>query len=140
MTRRGYLGLIVISVLLEVCVCSLEHSDLPPVAVDEDQLCHRVDYEVDFKHDLHLNFFLKPQKANIGDCRGHCSEVVSINSSNSNYYLLRSLLKDPSTPCCVPVEYEDLQVLIKTYSRKDQKFVTNIRTLQDAKVTKCACV
>ena len=119
--------------ILGLTVCSNEDSLNAVTGPEENLGCHLVDHEVDFK-DLGLNFIIKPRKVNIGDCQGHCS----FRSSNNTHYYFKSLLSDQPTPCCVPVEFEPLSVIISTSYEKKIGIV--VEKLSDAIISKCGCL
>ena len=100
--------------------------------------CHLVHHEVNFK-ELGLPFVIKPKRINIGDCQGYCSETYSRLNMTSNT-MIRSLLPDPPTPCCVPVEFRPVQVLLSLYNNTAKRFSIKVDRLNDAVVSKCGCL
>ena len=102
--------------------------------------CHRVQRMVDFRRDLNFTFILAPNEVDIGDCKGHCTINGNPWSESQSYYNILSLLQNqPPLSCCVPIEFQPVQVVISLYSEVTNKFSTRTDKLDDAVVTRCGC-
>lgn len=105
------------------------------------EACHLEKLVVDFE-DLNLHFISKPRTVNIGQCVGYCPDISG--SYTNTYYRIMELLHsrhshNTKQPCCVPIEYSSLQVLLWRFDPKLRQYQAHIDTLENAQVTKCGC-
>nr|XP_055074498.1 muellerian-inhibiting factor [Misgurnus anguillicaudatus] len=81
-------------------------------------------------------YFLEPSTAKINNCEGSCTFPIS-TSSNNHVILLISHIQDghpvERSPCCVPVEYDDLCV----FQLESQGTVLSCKT--NVVATRCEC-
>lgn len=81
-------------------------------------------------------YFVEPSVAKINNCEGSCSFPLSTNTNN-HVVLLNSHIEDGHpvnrSPCCVPLEYDDLLVI----ELEDKASATTFKT--NVVATKCEC-
>lgn len=81
-------------------------------------------------------YFIQPTTAKINNCEGTCTFPIS-TSSNSHVILLISHIQNGNTvdrsPCCVPVEYDDLWVI------QLESQGTNLSCKTNMVATRCEC-
>lgn len=106
---------------------------------DEDYfgLCHRVSRVVNFHEDLGFNFIIKPLEFDLGECVGYCSALPGAGSSA--YLRLRTYLDHGYYQCCVPTEFESLDVALSIYSPELRRHVTSLDRFEDVAVKSCGC-
>lgn len=100
--------------------------------------CQRVSRVVNFKEDLGWNHFARPITADVGDCVGFCPSFLRSSEFNS-YIILRQHLNDPHQGCCVPTEFQPVQVLRYVYSEQTQQYEASIEVIDDMVVKTCGC-
>lgn len=85
---------------------------------------------------------MSPSTADINNCHGACSFPMA--NTNHHAALLSSYISsrraenqavDQRAPCCVPVAYEDLDMVLLNLSGNS----TELRTLTDVVATECGC-
>ena len=100
------------------------------------QVCSLVRHTINFK-DLGLEFIVQPKSINVGKCEGFCPEIGGF--PNHFYYkLLRYSGREVNT-CCVPLEFEGIEILTSLYDPTEEKNVIKLHVLANATVTKCGC-
>lgn len=87
-------------------------------------------------------FAMGPSTADINNCHGACS--FPMVNTNHHATLLNSYIDskraaneavDQRAPCCVPVAYEDLDMVLLSASGNS----TVLRTMTDVVATECGC-
>lgn len=109
----------------------IEHTEEEPdISIPEDASgCSRVSYIVDFRKDF--DFVLYPQSVDIGQCSGNCPVVPGHNISP--YYKMILHLDSQYEPCCVPVAFAPVTVLLQVQNR------VRLSTVEDLIVKTCGC-
>jgi hypothetical protein len=105
--------------------------------------CQRKNWEVHLNVFPGLDWWLFPRKYNAGYCDGHCRFPLTREATNSTSYSFlknvwhtQTFFLDDFVPqaCCVPVEYEPLQIIYLTNSIEQ-----DIMMIDNMIVTSCGC-
>ena len=110
--------------------------------------CHRDDFVINF-HNIDLVYVLAPYEYNARQCTGSCSHTIlrqrgSIATNHAKIMASAVALKEynpriplqqsPTEPCCTPIKYESLSLLIV-----DDVTEFNYAVYPTMSVSQCGC-